>query len=319
MIVADMIPFFLATQVKLNSLSNPSRDWQTIYYFTTSFVLSLPLLLEFVLDTILSSVYPAYGRNISEHRLGHFAVLLSLALPLVIVLGNINSEDQTVFNPLFDKCFTNACQCLALTGIFGTLQYIDKKNWNLANSSLIVLLFFGSQLSVNLSIEDCDGPHHCQLNLPAATISVVLIILSMITHTVVSIKQTKQMCRWLFWSETQPVRLTSDQVTSAILSGMVAIYLALRMCLSCSALAHYLEYNLVGATTLTLLTSIIPALIAVLLPNRMIRKDVVALKVCIHCYYVLLVVFSDYYPGCSMRWTLRRPSFGTSPTRFARP
>ncbi len=57
------------------------------YWFVSSFILSVPLILEFGLDTIVSFVYPIYYHSILEHRFGRGLLLTSLGLPAVFLFG----------------------------------------------------------------------------------------------------------------------------------------------------------------------------------------------------------------------------------------
>ncbi len=247
--VSNIIPIFTASKSEIDSITRSERDWQTVYYFTSSFVLSVPLLIEFTLDFIVLACYPVYGRNVFEHKFGHFLVLISLTLPLVVVLSTISSEDQLVFNPLFDKCFVNGCQSLAITGIFGTLQYIDKANWQLTNSLTVILLFFGSQAAVNFAVTDCAGPNDCHLRVEALVPSLVCAILALLVHMLSSRRYFLALYRVAVGEGR--AHYSTDQYTSSILVTMVALYLSVRLSFAIGIVAEShgeQSYDLVAAT-----------------------------------------------------------------------
>ncbi len=56
-----------------------------IFWLLSSFVLSVPLVIEFILDVCTAIMYPVHYQNVLEHRFGHTLLLLALVLPFILL------------------------------------------------------------------------------------------------------------------------------------------------------------------------------------------------------------------------------------------
>ncbi len=233
-------------------------------------ILSIPLFIEFILDTIAAATNPIYYQHILEHRFGHVLILFSLCLPAVL-LGPLSREFH--FDPLLCHCVLSFCEALSVSAVFGKLQVFGLgKCWKAWNSLVIFILFVVTQLVLNFEMNDKSMPNLLARNLSAAVGFVRLFLLIWFArgHFVELIA--------LLFHKNQRNPVNSNKYRAFAFLGLILLYFLARLIANIyflSISSSNLERSLINRIAMLMMLSVGSAVI----PGRMIRRGVVALKV----------------------------------------
>ncbi len=251
----------------------PQNIW---YWLAASCVLSIPLIFEFCLDTVVSAMYPIYNHNIVEHRFGHAFLLVSLFLPIIPALA---FEKSMEVNQNFSRCFICSCQALTLTAIFGKLQVFGQAEWNAINSGMCLVAYVISQLALNFSFTLLSEGDE-ELNYDALVVATTFSLLSVLL-VVWFARRTVTDMYLLVFREHEAISFSSNQYTCVVLLSIVFLY-ALTTFLSIAT--GYLQYcsdsdEVQHVWQVEIGIHVALSLCGAILPGRMIRRGMVALKV----------------------------------------
>ncbi len=277
---ANFVPFFYITFGL--SLQRRQISLGTLYWFTTSCLLAVPLIFEFALDTVVSAVYSSYLNNVLEHRFGHSMLLLSLALPAIIVVSDSRNSH---FDFLFGSCFIDCCQILAVSAIYGKLQVFGKTEWGMKKALTITVLFLGAQLSSNFGIGLCSGEkgnadnEHCPQQVVGVWLSIAFLVLCLAFHVWFSRSVLHDLYAVCFQKPHESLSITSNQYTCCVLIVILIAYFLARILTFVSLLSS--ACGLEATLNAKIATHIALTLCGAILPGRMIRRGMVALKVSI--------------------------------------
>ncbi len=286
---------FVPTHFTKESLhkKSPAISLEVQYWFSGSCILSIPLIFEFVLDFFVSLLYPVFHQNILEHKFGHSFLLLSLALPAILVFS-IHSLSE--MDSLFGSCFIDCCQALAIFSIYGKLQIFSLGEWNIRNTTIISMIFLGANMFINFAVGECGEESHQQLNQLNVFMALLLTIVCVLLHSWFSRHALHDLYACTFRKKSQEsISFTSNQYTCLVLILILYGYFLCRM-------FFYVDYlgkprGLQSVLTSHLVLQIVLAVCAAVLPGRMIRRGMVTLKVSFCssfvCFMCCLVLFED--------------------------
>ncbi len=265
----NFIPSFVRSK---HGHSDDPIYYTAILWFCASFVLSLPLLVEFLLDMLAKATHPTvYNHHILDHSMGHGLLIASLFSSAIIVFG---------FNgTLFSHCFVLACQMLALTAIFGKLQVLGERNWRPLNVFPILLVFTGSQVLLTGSIVEClhDGETQCEVRHDLYIASVVLAVVAFLLHLNVSRSYRQELYKALFTKEGSDF-FTTNRFSCLMLVSIVTVYMVVRMGVLYQHLGDF-KIDLHELLQSHIVTQNVLASMAAILPGRMIRRMLILMKV----------------------------------------
>ena len=289
---ANLLP---SIYTSIKNIGSPSMDSTSIGWFAACFVLVIPLVFEYLLDVAVSTAYPMYYRNIEGSRFGHALILFSLFMPLFVLLGLSNNDHTKRANMLFGLCFICLCRSVATSAIFGKLQVFGHGNWNMTNTMLILLTCLGSQLFYNFGYVQCGETIGCTPQRNYVIISFFFSLTTLFLHIYFSRKTVYVvLCACFRKKDPKAVPLTANEYTCCVLLGIAMFDFTIRM-LTMLALV-FIAGAPSGVLAFQIFMHVFVALMAVVLPGRMIRRGMVALKVsllfymCV-CLYVFLYVF----------------------------
>ncbi len=255
-------------------LLNQPISVKPMYWLSVSCILSIPLIFEFVLDAVVSVLYPIFNHNILEHRFGHSMLLLSLAMPALIVIG---VRYQPEADLLFASCYVDCCQALAIFAIYGKLQTFGPQEWGFFNSFGIAILFLAAQMSVNFGIGRCGDDINCQIDENSILISVLFLTVCLILHVWYSRRILYDLYAVFMKKQHESLSFSSNQHTCLVLTLILCGYFSSRILLSLGYLRS--KHSLQDVLSVHIAVHVALALCAAILPGRMIRRGMVALKV----------------------------------------
>ncbi len=255
-------------------LQNQPISNKPLYWMSASAILSVPLIFEFILDTIVSVFYPVYHHNILEHRFGHSMLLLSLALPAIAVFA---APYQPEVDLLFASCLVNCCQALAIFAIYGKLQVFGQGDWNFFNSMGVVLLYLAAQLAINFGIGKCGNNPTCYIPSLNSTISILFLVVCLVLHVWFSRRFLYDLYAIFMKKKHEAISFSSNQYTCLVLILILCGYLISKILLAIGNLRN--SHSLQEVLTVHIAVHLALALCAAVLPGRMIRRGMVALKV----------------------------------------
>ncbi len=236
------------------------------FLLLSSFVLAIPLVLEFIMDIASAAMYPIYYGNILEHRFGHILLLLSLVLPIILfaVIANKNEIDVLLAN-----CFISFCECLALTALFGKLQIFGLGEcWKSWNSSIIVFLVFFVQLLANFQSTVVDRYIARWISFVLGITRILLVVWFGLPHFV----EINDVLR------RQKRNVSTNKFQCLMLMTLVFLYMLSRLFVN----VYFLSTEAADISQILIVRISLLMLCAVggaVLPGRMIRRGVVTLKV----------------------------------------
>ncbi len=236
------------------------------YWFLSSFVLSIPLILEFILDTFASKMHSTYYLNVLDHRFGQALLLFSLSLP-VVLLFDIPSDHDT----LLCRCLLSFCESLAISAIFGKLQVFSQgRCWKAWNSCLVITLFLVAQVSLNFESEEMSSFSGLLISFMLAMARLMLVLWFAREHLTEMLS--------LLRNRKFHATVTANKYKSFVLLVLMFVYLIARLLL----LVYFmftsgpdLEQTVVVRLSLLIIISVGGCV----LPGRMFRRGVVVLKV----------------------------------------
>ena len=263
LISTNFLPFILYQLSHKEKEFAPSN--YLVYWFLSCCVISIPLILEFSVDTVVSAIYPIYFHKILEHRFGHALLLLSLSLP--VILCTIDFEDDL----LFCRCLMGYCEALALTAVFGKLQVFGKNEcWKTWNSLVILALYVAGRLVLTFSNSESQRDMH-----NATIASMVIAIVRMSTTTWFCRVHVHDLLD--FWKETKSQRtINTLKFKYFVLLVILLLYMFVRMCIAIYFVvtSPSLEKRIVVQVVLHMCL----AVGTTVLPGRMVKRGMVALQ-----------------------------------------
>ncbi len=242
-------------------------------------VLAIPLILEFILDIVAATLNPIYYQNVLEHRFGHLLLLFSLSLP-VVLLGAISHEAQ--FDAMFCRCLLSFCEAVSVSAVFGMLQVFGLGEcWKAWNSLLILALFLVTQLVFNF-IWTSGSARLFALSLSIATgvVRLALIIWFARAHF-------REMFTFML-QKNQSSHLTNNKYRCFAFVTLIFLYFFARLIVNIYFLSTS-PANLVQTIVNRLILLMILAVGGAVIPGRMFRRGVVALKVEQNTFHVFMI------------------------------
>lgn len=260
---------FLPLIVNSDLQSKACMARRTEDFLNICYLLSIPLLFEFSLDTIAAQFHTLSQLNGLEHRFGHALLLVSMFLSVIFV--NIDDVSGFIVN-----CFFSALQSLVITAVFGKLMYHGDNHWSKAGSWSVLALFVFSEICTHFGM--LYHGHDKEAYTICIALSFLFMILCLIVHFVLRMKFLASLLN-LKLGFTPPVLKTADDIVCMILQVIIVIYL---VCSICSNGAFLLgSYDMEVYTNAEIIKQIVLALCAAILPGRMIRRSFLLLKVCV--------------------------------------
>ncbi len=271
--VANFIPTINST---INDIESPDIAIDCLIWYQYCFVLSIPMMVEYVLDLLVYFKNPDFYQNITDHRFGHGLLLLSMALPLVIVCVEPPGAHHVDFT--FSVCFVEALCALALTAIYGKLQVYSDGAWKARSSLFIISLLLVSQLVLNFAVGDCQTDVDCLNGVSDSEVkgSITFAAAALVAHLICARKEIYHLLSYLC-DRCPEATITSNQYTCSILIFSVATYLLVRVILLSVYLASDYPMNTLEVTQIAMHMAF--TLSAAVLPGRMINRGMGALKV----------------------------------------
>lgn len=262
--LANLVPILFA-KAHFSDLSSETVDLLHICY-----LVSIPLLFEFILDSIAAKFQALSPLKDLEHRFGHGLLLLSLFLVVFVVPFEIENDSVIVVNSVF-----SLLQTLVIVGVFGKLLAHGNGHWSIVGCWSVVVLFVLSKIFSEFGI--FLGKVSSEFVFVA--LSLVCMILCFLVHIYLGKKLFVQYlaCRMGYTAINCESSSGIDDIVCCILQGIVSLYLLV----SIFALAVFLSwrYPVDTYTNVEILKQLILALCAAILPGRMIRRSFILLKV----------------------------------------
>lgn len=275
---------FLPIVVKDQMVSKACMAKNTENLLNVCYFLSIPLLIEFILDTVASQFQTLNQLNGLEHRIGHGLLLVSMFLAVIIVnVGEVNS--------FLVNCFFSALQTLVLTAMFGKLQYHSNNHWNKIRCWCILSLFVFSEICTHWGM--LYHGHDKQAYTICIALSFVFLILCLVAMSALRKNFLAYFLHLKLGKYVPPVPKTADDIVCLILQAIIMLYL---VC-SISANGAFLigSYDKEGYTNMEIIKQIVLALSAAILPGRMIRRSFLLLKVCPYPIVYLTCSVTQYF------------------------
>jgi hypothetical protein len=258
--------------------------------------LSLPLLFEFIVDAILTIIYPVYKTSITEHRTGQLLLILSLTLPIILV--KIDEFEHVSLRTA--RSLLSFCHGLAVCAIYGQLQVFNPAVWKWWKVMAVFASYVLSQLMYVLGQGKCDLENEFNPNCKASKLYVGLAlmfsILCCVTHLYISRDY------WITKSTT-PKQLNKQKVSEnnnnnnknhlcRVMDAIITSYLAIRIVtftLNLSA-KHSDKFEFRGKIVLLIILVVVTAIV----PGRIVRGKLQTTKVCC-CIFFLYLCFKCFY------------------------
>lgn len=252
-------------------ISHAKVEQNTENFMNVCYLMSLPLLFEFTLDTIAAQFQALSVLKDLEHRFGHGLLLFSLFLVVFLVSGN-QMEHTSAF---VVNCVFALLQSLVITGVYGKLQAHGNGHWSVRSSWLVLLFFVLSEISTRF------GMLYHSRNALSYTICVSFAFAYMVICLLIHLYFSKKFLHHFLgikWGATIPPGPAGiDDIVCLILQAILTIYLLV----SIFSNGYFLlwGYQLNEYTNLEILKQLVLALCASILPGRMIRRSFILLRV----------------------------------------
>jgi hypothetical protein len=245
----------------------------TVNWFVACFVIAIPLLFEFLMDALLSLVYPVYKTTITEHKTGQFTLLLSLFVPFILV---VVSKYSTV-NISAAKCMITFCHGLAVCAIYGQLQVFNPTVWKLWKVLSVFTLYVLSQVLFTFGKIRCNDPANFESPCPRypkyVGLALAFSVLSCGLHLWIA---RKYLAELVF--EKLRSAADSDSHFCIALNAILSVYLFTRAVLMlivlCSDEAEQYSFRVKMALLMILVV------VTAVVPGRMVRRRLMTVKVC---------------------------------------
>jgi hypothetical protein len=249
----------------LNKLST-----STINLFVACFVVTTPLLFEFVTDWFLSHVDPVNKTTVKEQKAGQFTLLLSLSVPLVLVFvseyNDFNTEVTT-------KCVTSFCHGLAVCTIYGQLRRFNSIIWNLWEVLLSFALYVLSQVLFTFG----QVTHKSESTSYICWLALTFSVLNCGIHLWIGKKYFIDL-----HSEKMRNSTDSDSYFCVALNTILSTYLITRTVLILVVVCadKAIQYSV----HVKMVILVILVVVATVVPDRMMRRGLMTIKVIILFY-----------------------------------
>ncbi len=256
---------------------NEQIPWSLIYWFVSSCVLSIPLILEFSLDTAVSVMYPIYYHNMLEHRFGQSLLLFSLFIPIILVIMVLHAASD--LNLLTCYSLVSFCESLAFTAIFGILQVFGQGEcWKILNSLLVLVVFVLAQQMLMMQTTD-------RLEYSGMIAALTLFLLSLVLVFSFARKNFTELYGIFSGSQQGAAApINSNKYKCLVLLVLLCVYLTARVWLVIGLITVDTDLSDVIGAQMALFLML--AVGGAVLPGWMIRRGIVALKVCKPCLLI---------------------------------
>ena len=238
-------------------------------FLNICYLLSIPLLLEFILDTVAAQFNTLSPINGLEHRFGHALLLVSMFLAVIIV--NIHEVSWFVVN-----CYFSTLQTMVIIAVFGKLQYHGNQHWSMMGSWSVILLFVFSEICIHFGMLYHENNNRAYSECIA--LSFVFMICCLFSHLLLRKKFLAHFLNVKLGKFIPPALKTPDDIVCLILQVIIALYLTVSIATNGAFLLGTYERDVY--TNLEIIKQIVFALCAAILPGRMIRRSYLLLQVC---------------------------------------
>lgn len=240
-------------------------------FLNVCYLLSIPLLFEFTLDTIASQFQALSVLKELEHRFGHGLLLISLFLVVFLVPGNFFDQ----LSAFVVNCVFAMLQTLVITGMYGKLLAHGNGHWTVRGSWAVILFFVLSELCTRFGMI-----YHSRSDLSytlCASFALAYMVICFLIHWYLRKKFLAHYLGIKIGSSVPAGPSGIDDIVCFILQGIITVYLLVSICVLCLFLVS--GYDLEKYTNVEILKQLVLALCASILPGRMIRRSFILLRV----------------------------------------
>lgn len=254
---------------------------RTVYLLYTCYMLSAPLLFEYIMDVMVWLGSHAADKNQCP-RFSNLVMILSMFLPFFIIDGSIESASSQ-YNVLFINCFVAFLQTLILVAQYRKLQ---DRHWSIGASLICIALFVASQMAFTYSLLHGQDGYNSLDNKPL-TISLALSIafgfVCAVCHQcfsklylyeyLISLRRGKVPAKW-----------DTNDYLFFLLQSMTSVYFIINFFISIVFLINRYDSQYYLNTAVT--AHIVLGLVAAMLPGRVVSKNLIVLNVSDEVYFV---------------------------------
>ena len=225
-------------------------------------VVSIPLILEFFADVVVSGLNTDCVQNIVEHRFGHGLLLACLSLPSLLLMNG-----AALWGEIGNACFCSMCQALAVSAVLAKLQIFTHVYGCFLKFTLMISILVISQ--VILKIRDIRKT--IEWTCLAVIFSFIPVLMSLI------------LSRGLYYRlllsrlKTEPGSIFSAAIYKIlVLKFVFFLYLLTRLILTVISVWSDTKanHNMWG-----IVIRVVFVVLAVVLPGRCLRRGIVQMKV----------------------------------------